>query len=178
MLLRKYQKGENTMSKNSEHFVVISNYISAALLAVAAVFQFLPFWQYDGTATSISSYLWFPQSKTGLSAYLQSRVGSDFMVDDIVLPMVGLIVLALVGIFFCLWKAESPVVSLFPLACGGCGLWGYLAKSARQLGNHWKIHAVVCGILAVIGFCAVMVGWIQHRNEKRALRQLRGFARV
>jgi len=165
------------MSKISERFVPVCNFISSALMVVVAIFQFLPFWQYDGTTTSISSYVWFPQDKDALELYLRSQVGSGFTVDEIVISAVGTVVFSIVGILFCLWKWDNFGVSILPVICGGCGLWGYLTEPVMRLGVNWQWQALVCGILCVTGLLSLGIGFCQYREEKRHRREKRYIAR-
>lgn len=128
------------------------------LMLILLVLQFVPFWSYGdaGETASISSYLWFPTENKALESSLQETLAdSHFSVDAIVLPSILMLLLAAIGLFFCLWKSTSKAVALLPIATGAVGLWDYLAEPVMKLGMGWGWHVAVCAVLILMGACAL-----------------------
>jgi len=121
------------------------NIITIILMGVLLVLHFMPFWSYDGTSTSIQSYIWFPTAHAPLKSYIAGQVGGDFALTmEVVLMPVLVLILTVLGIILCIAKSDIAFVSLVPLACGLVGVWGYLCQPAFQLGTNWVLHLLVC----------------------------------
>lgn len=124
-------------------------YVSVALMGLLLILHFMPYWSYEGISTSIQTYIWSPSDHAQLETYLASQIGGEFSINNILLMPILVLVMTVAGIILCLWKWETPLMSLIPLFCGLVGVWGYLFKPAFQLGSNWVLHLVVCiGMIA------------------------------
>ena len=119
------------------------NLICIGLMLLMLILQFVPFWHYDGTASSINGYVWFPTDHADTEAWLQSQIGDWFTIQHLFAQPVLQLLLAVIGIIVCLAGADSKWPLLIPAACGVVGVWGYLSESALQLGSGWIFHLIV-----------------------------------
>lgn len=133
--------------------------ISIVVMVAVLVIQFLPFWYYEGTSTSIQMYVWFPEKCKSLTKLLQEILGKSYAVGNIVLGPIALLVGSVVGIVLSvLGKKGKPILAkAVPMVCGIVGVYGFLSQPALQLGSNWVLYlilsillALVCGVAAVL----------------------------
>lgn len=128
----------------------ICNIIGIILMGALLVLHFMPFWSYDGMATSIQSYVWFPTDHAALESYISGQIGGSYSINSIVLMPVIVLVTIVIGIIMCIIMSDNLLVGLLPLGCGLVGIWGYLSKAAFQLGTNWSLHLIICIIMVVV----------------------------
>lgn len=159
-ILKKYifNKKEKKVMKKS----TMSNFICIALMGLLLVLQFMPFWNYDGMSTSIQSYIWSPLAYGRLDEYIAGHVGGTYVIDQIIAMPILVLVIAVAGIILCIWKSDNIFTTIFPLACGSVGVWGYLCKPAFQLGTNWVFHLVVCIAMIVAGILRIV---FEHKEQ-------------
>ncbi|MGN1021358.1 MAG: hypothetical protein ACI4O7_13425 [Aristaeellaceae bacterium] len=138
----------------------IMNIACAVLALVLLVLQFTPFWYMGGETepVSIGGYVWFPSDHGEVTSYLQEQVSSDFKVNDVIAMPILVLLLSVATIVLCVWKMSNPLVSLLPIACGLCGVWGFLAKAAFRLGSTWGFQFALCIALIALGAVALAMG--------------------
>lgn len=176
--------------------IILCNCISAVLLVLLLVTQFLPFYtcencknSEDGTE-SISSYVWFPDKHRPITNELnkvyKEVYGDDYVrengkkfkfnANDMALTPVVLFVAAVVGIVMCLIKSHKFWVTLLPLVSGGVGAWGYLTSPALQVGRNWVLHlvaALVVAVWALVPLVLEVMKAVKEHNEKKQRAQAR-----
>lgn len=140
----------------------ICNIICIVLMAVLFILHFMPFWSYDGTSTSIQTYVWFPTDNTALESYIAGQVGGDYSINSIILMPIIVLVTTVAGIILSISMPDNLFISLLPLGCGLVGIWGYLSKPAFQLGTNWVLHLIVC--IAMVAAAALKM-FLQAKNE-------------
>lgn len=144
----------------------IMNLVCIAVMAVVVVVQFMPFWYYEGTSTSLQMYVWFPEKCKSLTKLLQDILGKDYAVGNIVLGPIALLVTPVVGIVLSIIKKDEYLMKLIPLVGGVVGAWGYLTQPALQLGSNWVLHLVLSIVMAVVS-CATLVMEILALKKKK-----------
>jgi len=138
------------MKTNRISTTQIASFICAALSLMIVILQFTPFWQVDGGAVSIASYIWFPTDNQELTTHLTGVLGDDYTINSIVLMPILQLVLGVGSVVLCLMKSDSPLVALIPAVAGTVGIWGFLSKPAYRLGGNWVFQLIVCIVLTVI----------------------------
>ncbi len=127
--------------------------LCACLMVLLLVLQFVPYWQYgeEPEDVSIQRFVWFPTDCKGLEKQIGEEIlDPGFSVGRIVLMPILELLLCAAGSVLCLLKGEEKWVSLFPVAAGGFGIWGYL-NPAFRLGSLWTLHFAVCILLLAAG---------------------------
>ena len=138
----------------------VMNIACAVLALVLLVMQFTPFWHMgEGTEpVSIGGYVWFPSDHGEVTSYLQEQVSSDFKINDVIAMPILVLLLSAASIVLCIWKMNSPLVGLLPIACGLSGVWGFLAKPAFRLGATWGFQFALCIALLALGAVVLVMG--------------------
>ena len=122
----------------------IWNYVSAVMMLVVLVMQFMPFWHYDGMSTSIQTYIWFPTDQKDLTSYLTAQLGADYNINSIVLAPIVILVSYVAGIVLAVIKGDNPWCKLVPIIGSLVGIWGFLVKPAYHLGSAWVVQLILC----------------------------------
>lgn len=145
------------MFENSKKVTSICNYICAGLMLLLLLLQFTPFWKYGSEKISIQSYVWFPTSHTDLTSYLAEKLGESYAIEQIISMPIWTLVLGVCGLVLCLIWHQKFLCALIPAACGAIGIWGYMTKSAFQLGTNWGLHLAVCVIMLLTAAFAFVI---------------------
>ena len=147
---------------NAENRRKLCNRVSAILMALMLLCQFMPYWHHgEGLVDSINGYVWFPTDKPELTAYLTENDPAH-NINAIAWPTIGVMLLCAVGVVICLWKSSSAGAYFFPAASGVLGLWFYLTTPAMRLGAAWWAHV----LLLVLMLISVILGVACNRNAE------------
>ncbi len=155
------------MSKFFSNRISVCNMICAVLMVILLVLQFCPFWQFgenQESSASIQGYIWFPTEHGDLETYFEEATGSDYSINSILIPPILTLVLGAAGIVLCLIKSNQIWASIFPIACGAVGIWGYLGKAVFKLGVNWQMHLVICIAMLVVGVVGCYMGYKDMKN--------------
>jgi len=142
--------------------------LCALLMLVLLILQFMPFWQYGeetNLASSMQSYIWFPNDHKELTSYIESHI-DDYNINQILLLPIITLVAGACGIVLCLIRGDHPAVHLFPAVCGVVGIWGYLSSPVYQLGSNWMLHLVVCIALTAVAAYALYQDYKALKNAQ------------
>lgn len=133
-------------------------YLCALLLLVMIATQFLPFWSVEGQSVSISSYVWVPENYKSLTAGLRDQVGNeDFTAGDLVLTNLGIMLLSIAGIVFCLSAADKFWPLLISAAAGLVAIFGYSSQTALHFGGYWGMHLIPAALVLALSVCGVVL---------------------
>ena len=140
----------------------IFNYVCVVLMLLLLITQFLPFWHCTCAKAckgddmlSISGYVWFPSDhKDGLTKDIKGAI-KDFKVADVVLTPVLILVASVLGIFFCVIKADKPWTGIFPFIAGLSGTIGYLIDPVLKMGQNWQLH-LIASVLVLLASLVVL----------------------
>lgn len=118
---------------------------------------------------SIQQYTWTPtyDSCDGATEYFDwffkdqyNDKDFEFKVKDIVLMPVVVLVCAVLGLYFCLFKGDKPLVGIIPLLAGVAGILGYLTVPVFQvrnlIPNMWMVHLGVACAIAVFSLVPML----------------------
>lgn len=145
----------------------VLHYVSALILVVLLVLQFVPFWQVgeaeDQTTVSISSYIWMPSDNKALDKQMESTFGKDYSLNDVILCPVLVLVLCAVGAVLCVMKPGKLGVSVLPTLAGLIGVFGYATTPALQLGMNWTLHLAVAALALVVGAASLVFAWQESK---------------
>ncbi len=147
------------MSKFVSNRTSVCNLICAVLMVFLLVLQFTPFWSFgeDAETASIQGYVWFPTDHGSLEKYIEEATGSKHDINSILAMPILVLLLGAAGSLLCLIKHDQIWTAAFPVACGACGMWGYLSKAAFRLGTNWPFHLVLCIAMFVVGLLSICV---------------------
>ncbi len=169
--------------------IIVCNLITAVLLVVLLVTQFLPFWSCVDCKTcgeagepSISAYIWFPEKHKpitkDMTQVFKDHYGEDlkdekgkafkFNANDVAFSPVVLLVFAAAGLVLCVIKANKYIVSILPLISGAVGAWGYLTNPALMIGKNSTLHLVVCILVVVSSLVPFVLQVVKVIGEKKA----------
>lgn len=146
--------------------VKLCNRVSALLMALLVLCQFMPYWHYgaaDEQSVSVNEYVWFPYNHNELTEELVAHYDEHF-INQVAWPTAGLTVLCALGAFVCFWKSENAGMSILPLLTGLFGLWFYLTTPAMKLGSIWWLHVLVLALMTLTG----IAGMVMRKNTKQA----------
>lgn len=132
------------MKKNTTTYVRACNIISAILLVVLAVYQFLPFWRDGNSTSSIQGIVWLPLHHEDITDYLTKTVDPNFFLNDVILMPIVVLACAVIGLLMCTIKSDSKWSALIPAICAVVGIFGYLTTPIFQMGAFWGMHLAVC----------------------------------
>ena len=155
------------MSKFFSNRTSMFNIICAILLVVLLVLHFMPFRVYgeNGETASIQGYIWFPSDHAALEKHIQETADAEHKVDSILAMPLLVLVLGAAGAVLCVIKADQIWTAAFPIACGVCGMWGYLSKAAFKLGTNWTLHLILCIALVVVGILSFLSSFKEMKNN-------------
>lgn len=142
-----------------ESKVKLCNRISALLMALMLILQFLPYWHYgeeDALSASINGFVWFPHHHAGLTEQLTAQ-NADYSINPVAYTTVGLFVLSVLGAVFCLRESDSALCAIFPVTAGLLGLTSYLSTPAFQAGAWRWVHVTLFVLMVVTGIAAVVL---------------------
>lgn len=140
-----------------ESKVKLGNRISALLMALMLILQFLPYWHYgeaDALSASINGFVWFPHHHAGLTEQLTTQ-NADYSINPVAYTTVGLFVLCVLGTVLCLRKSDSALCAIFPVTAGLLGLTSYLSTPAFQAGAWCWVHVTLFVLMTIVGVAAV-----------------------
>lgn len=164
------------------------NYVSAFLLLILVVMQFLPFWTYPGKMevinaetgkkekveaeldTSIQNYIWFPEDNKDCTTYLQKATADkEFACGDIILFPVLALILTAVCIACVIINPEFKFIFLFPLVVGVIGVISLIGQVPFALGNgtNFTVQMALAAPLAILGISSLF-STINDAMEKKA----------
>ena len=152
------------MKAKKQGSISICNVICVISLAILLILQFTPFWELNGSGTSIGGYVWLPLDHPELTAYLQSATHPDFKVDTLVMTTVCQTILSIIGVIVWLRNRESIIVSAFAAVCGIGTMWSFLSKPALQLGVNWYIYLILGIVLLVFG----IIGILTYKKQRKS----------
>lgn len=137
--------------------VNIGCFVCAFLLLVLLVLQFVPFWHYEGGASSISTYLWFPNKNVAVTSSIKAVLGKTFEVGQIVIGCIAVLASSVLGLVTCIIGQKSIGAPFTAILAGVIGVGAYLAVPALQLGSFWGVHLAVSILIVATG--AVTFWW-------------------
>lgn len=142
----------------------LCNICCAVLALLLLILQFTPFWTPgEGAApVSIGGFVWFPTEHAEMNSYIQQAADPDFQINDIVFPAVLMLLLSAVSMVLGVLKRDELWVSIFPIACGAAGLWGFLSQPALRLGSTWVLQLVLCIAMLALGILGMV------KNDRKA----------
>ena len=127
------------------------NIISALLMVVLLACQFMPYWRFgEGETLSIQGYVWFPTKHPALTEELLPLV-EKFPCNQAVMACIPVMILCLLGVWFCLSKSGKPLIGLLPVLTGAVGLLMYLTSPVMRAGMLCWLHVAVLALLLVTG---------------------------
>lgn len=138
--------------------VKFCNILCIILMACLLICQFLPFWHYGDTDVSINGFVWFPKNHVQLETTLSEALGTEVTINDIVRSAVLLLILCVAGIIAGIYKSESSLLALLPLAAGCTGLWQYLGKPVFRLSSCWWFHLCLSIALVLVSAMCIYLG--------------------
>lgn len=136
-----------------ERKVKLYNRLSALLLALLLILQFVPYWHYgegDTLSASINGFVWFPDDHQALTQQLTAQ-HTDYSINPIAWTTVGLFLLCAVGTALCLCKSHASPCGILPVMAGLLGLVGYLSTPAFQSGAWYWVQIALFVLMTIIG---------------------------
>ncbi|MGN0803667.1 MAG: hypothetical protein ACI4MF_13830 [Candidatus Faecivicinus sp.] len=141
-------------------FIPMCSILCAIIMLALLVLQFVPFWHYGEAgeeSASMNGYIWFPMDYGDLESYFAETTGKPFDVNSILAMPILHLVLGAAGIVLCVLKRDQVWVSLFPVAVGGVGVWGFLSKPVYRLGSTWQLQLALCVVMLAIGLISLVL---------------------
>lgn len=136
-----------------ESKVKLCNRLSALLMALLLILQFVPYWHYgegDALSASINGFVWFPDDHQGLTQQLTAQ-HADYSINPIAWTTVGLFLLCAVGTVLCLYKSHASSCAILPVMAGLLGLFGYLSTPAFQSGAWYWVQMALFVLMTILG---------------------------
>jgi len=137
--------------------------INAGFMLLMLVWQWMPFWSYEGKSVSIAAYYWLPKSFKKMDNFLVS-VMPDYHVNSFAYIFLIITLLSIAGIVLALWKGKYMLVSLFPLASGILGVWVFATRPIMQMGNLWIVQLLLYAVMALLAMLALVVDLITRKK--------------
>lgn len=152
--------------KNSAKIITILKWVSVALMAGIIALQFVPYWEVEGVAYSISKYFWFPTEQRELISHLRKVAGVDIDINVMVVPALCQLVGSVIGIFMYITKKRGPFAALIPTIAGVGGVWGCLAVPQYKVGSLWIVLLAVSAVTLIVGATMFVLGIIRLLTEE------------
>ena len=163
------------MTKRKISYGTIFNYICVVFMLLVIVTQFLPFFpcndcKYceDGT-TSLADYVWFPDHHKEVKEIMKDNnmYGRKYEVADVVWAPIITLAGSVLGIIFCLKKANKPLIALIPFATSAIGVYGYLTTKGLLIGQTWAIHLIACALVLVCALVTLSEPIVKAAKSKK-----------
>lgn len=104
---------------------------------------------YNGTKElSILGYVGFPYNVPDFDMEMGYKI-ENYYINDVVLVPIALLVLAVLGVIFCILKRDKMSAAFLPVAFALIGIFGYIFSDFMKLGDKFWLH--------MIGFIVVLV---------------------
>ena len=143
-------------AKRNLDSVALIQWICVLIMLVMVGLLCVPYWHYDGQATSINGYVWFPSSKTALNLYFEAEPGKTVFINDEITTPILLSFLGIVGLVLKIMFKDTPLASLVAVLFGAAGIYGYLTSDVLKLGTMWGTHLAVCIAALILGLVGVI----------------------
>lgn len=157
--------------KTKINWTSVCNIICAVLMLALMVCQFVvPFWSgAEGETASIQGFAWLCEEDQydWLSDMMKDTYGREYRNEIWPMPFLCLL-LSIFGIIFCAIKSQNVLMSVFPLACGIVGAYGYLIKPMYQAGNLQVLHLVLCFAISAAALGAIVAAAV--KAVKKAIK--------
>ncbi|MBR3927549.1 MAG: hypothetical protein IKJ65_00950 [Clostridia bacterium] len=119
---------------------------------------------YNGTKElSILGYVGFPYNVPDFDMEMGYKI-ENYYINDVVLVPIALLILAVLGVIFCIIKKEKMSAAFLPVAFALVGILGYIFSDFLKLGDKYWVH--------MIGFILILVIAAAHiffkSKEKKA----------
>lgn len=127
------------------------NRLSALLMALLLILQFVPYWHYgegDALSASINGFVWFPHHHDALTEELTAQ-HKGYSINPIAWTTVGLFVLCAAGAVLCLYKSHASPCAMLPLLAGLLGLGGYLSTPALRAGSLYYVQLALFALMLI-----------------------------
>lgn len=129
------------MKMKDNKMISICNIACAVLMLALVVMTFLPYWG----DVSIQGFIWLPEENKELMKTVTKQI-PDFDMNDIALIPFIILVGCLFGAYKCIAGAKNPMNALFPLICGGCGVFALLTHPVYAMGEGMVLVLVVAAL--------------------------------
>ena len=143
------------MRKQSK-LTMICSIVSAVLLALLMLTQFLPFWySVDGVHMTAAEYASFdaasnPEAEVKTVSIARAAWFPEKEKDAPVLLFHALILLfGIVGIFFCATKSYGNLNFVWPMAAAIVAIRGYLVNPPAMQGMFWFLHLIPAALMLI-----------------------------
>ncbi len=104
---------------------------------------------YNGTKElSVLGYIGFPYNVPDFDMEMGYKI-ENYYINDVVLVPIALLILAVLGVIFCIIKKDKMSAAFLPVAFALVGIFGYSFSNFMKLGDKFWTH--------MIGFIVVLV---------------------
>lgn len=147
----------------------VLSYVCAAILLVAVVMLFTPYWTYsveakDGTvsevSTSINTYVWRPDECKDFEKWVKAETGDKPEINNEFGMPVLMLAAAVIGIALCIIKPGAPLVGLLPIIYGIAAIVGFTGSALLQMAG-WQIYLVIGVVAIVAGLVKIVLGFME-----------------
>ena len=131
------------------------NYVCAFLTVCLLIFQFTPFWHFNGKTMSINGYVWLDPGNSEIASWFTSQLGAAPNINTVVTTTVLVLLLGVASVVLCIWKADNRFIALLPAACALSGIYGFLVKPVFRLGSSWILQLILCILILAVAILAI-----------------------
>ncbi len=119
---------------------------------------------YNGTKElSILGYVGFPYNVPDFDMEMGYKI-ENYYINDVVLVPIALLILAVLGVIFCIIKREKMSAAFLPVAFALIGIFGYIFSDFLKLGDKYWTHLI--GFIVVLAVAALHI--FLKAKEKKA----------
>ena len=156
----------------------LCNCLCGFMCLLMLITQFMPFWTCSNCkdhkeadkVVSIAEYTWLPDHHSpitkGMTAVYKEAYGADytredgkrfsFELNDIITPLVIILIGSVVGTVLGLAFSRKSIVSVITAIVGGVGTYWYFTCPAMHVGANWQIHLIVAEIALSVAILAMV----------------------
>jgi len=113
---------------------------------------------------SILGYVGFPYNVPDFDMEMGYKI-ENFYINDVVLVPIALLILAVLGIIFCILKKDKMSAAFLPAAFALVGIFGYIFSDFMKLGVNFGIHMIGFVVILLIAAAHIFMA-VQEKKAK------------
>ena len=118
---------------------------------------------YNGTKElSILGYVGFPYNVPAFDMEMGYKI-ENYYINDVVLVPIALLILAVLGVIFCILKKDKMSAAFLPVAFALIGIIGYIFSDFMKLADKYWLHMI--GFIVVLAVSALHI-FIKSKEKK------------